>query len=175
MSEKERYEAVASTKRTDFIIKIVLFAILIAGALCVMIFMMDNITALLAGTVCVIWFGFSLFRVVKESYPRYLFCSELEGKIVKIVNLPTEYSRISGKAKPRVAEVYIAKSKDEVRLIAPLTPEAAACYQVGDRVLHIKGTRAPIILEREVAVTPCPICARPRTNRPGTKCPHCGA
>lgn len=171
--DKERYEAAAGQRRVDFIIKVVLFAGLIIASGVVIALMYENITATLAGAVALVWFIFSLVRVIKNSHPRELFSDEYEGKVVKVhIN---EHSAARRTPKPATAELYIAKSATEVVLISGLPSEAAECYRKGDRVLHIKGTLAPVILDRDISVIPCPVCAKTHIYRQNSKCPHCNS
>ena len=168
--EKDRYESAASSRRVDFIIKLSLFITLITVSVVVAIIMRENSTALIAGVVAALWFAFSLYRVIKAARPKDLFSKEYFGRVVRVHTEPVGRDR-----KDIHAELYIAKDGGGVELITGISNECALAYKKGDRVLHIKGTICPIILDRDVPIIPCPICAMPHTKRAGARCPYCNS
>lgn len=168
--DKERYESAATTKRVDFIIKLSLFIILIIASIVIAITMRDNGTALIAAAVAGVWFLFSLYRIIKAARPKDLFSREYTGKVVKIHTEPVGRDR-----QDNHAELYIAKDGGGVEVILGLKNESAQIYKKGDRVFHIRGTICPIILEREVDIIPCPVCAMPHTVKKGARCPYCNS
>ena len=171
MNGKERYEAAASARRVDFIIKMVLFSAIIAGALVLAVIKMAEPVYLIAALVAAAWSVWSLVRVIRLARPRDLFSKEYEGRVVSV------YTNLRGNgATPAIGEIYVlCDNCTSPTLIGAIPSDSAACYQIGDRVLHIKGTICPIILDRAPSVTPCPICAKAHTRHQSTRCPHCGA
>ncbi len=168
--DKDRYESVATTRKTDFLIKLSIFIILIVVSIIIAITMRDNGTALIAGIVATGWFIFSLYRIIKSSRPRDLFSKEYTGRVVKIHTEPLGKDR-----RDAHAELYIAKDGGGVEVIVGLSNECAKIYHKDDKVLHIKGTICPLITNRELEVMPCPVCAMPHTVKRGAKCPYCNS
>ena len=165
MIDKDRYEAAARARKTDFFIKLILFSVLILSAVAVGIALIENRAAVLAALVAAAWCAYSLYKTVRESRPWDLFSTEYTGYVVKIH---------TGTA-PGTAELYIAKDGGGVVLIRALSAECAKCYKLRDRVHHIRGTTCPIITGRECELIPCPICAKPHTARTAKKCPYCNS
>lgn len=169
IQDKERYESAAGKSRVDFIIKLVIFAAFIIASIVVIVFAYNKPITVIIAAVAIAWFGFSLYKVIKESRPVSLFSPEYTGTVVKIY---AEYDRKS-MTKP-VSEIYVAKSDGEVEVCSSLPKETAAVYKTGDAVFHVKGTLCPIITSREPSAFPCPICAKLRT-RQSKKCDKCGS
>ena len=170
MAERERYEVAARSRRTDFIIKMVLFSAIIIAALVLAYFFRENTVYLIAALFAAAWSVWSLVRVIRLARPGDLFSAEYEGRVVSV------YTNIrSGRGAP-LGEIYVLPDgATEPILIGSLPSDSAACYAAGDRVLHLKGTVCPIILGRTPSLIPCPVCAKAHTQRQSAKCPHCGA
>ena len=168
--DKIRYEDAASKRRTDFIIKLVIFAIFIIASAVAIPFSLDKPVYILIEAVAVIWFSFSLYKMIKESNPVSLFAPEYEGTVVKV------YAETDKKrpANP-ISEIYVASSDGKIYTTSYLPVEAARVYRVGDKVLHIKGTLCPVITSRTLEYHPCPICGKNiRANTP-KKCERCSS
>ena len=166
--DKIRYEEAASKRRTDFIIKLVIFAIFIVASAVAIFFSLDKPVYILIEAVAIIWFAFSLYKMIKESNPVSLFAPEYEGTVVKI------YAQTDQKrpANP-ISEIYVAANDGKLYTVSSLPIEAARVYREGDKVLHIKGTLCPVITSRRLEYHPCPICGK--NNRAGTtkRCERC--
>ena len=127
---------------------------------------------LIAALVAAVWSVWSLIRVIRLARPRDLFSPEYEGRVVSVYTNITD----GGKAATPLGEVYVLRDGEaEPTLIGNIPSDSAACYAVGDRVLHIKGTVCPLVLRRTLSVIPCPVCSKTHTLRQSAKCPHCGA
>ncbi len=169
VQDKERYESAASKCRVDFIIKLVIFAAFIIASIFVIAFSYDKPVTVIIAAVAIAWFGFSLYRVIKESHPVSLFSPEYTGKVVKV------YAERDPKSLTApISEIYVAKEGGEIEVCRSLPYDTAKIYKIGDGVFHVKGTLCPIITDRECSAFPCPICAKLRT-RQGKKCDKCGS
>lgn len=169
-TDKLRYEEAASKRRTDFIIKLVIFAIFIIASAVAVFFSLDRPIYLLIEAIAIIWFVFSLCKMIKESSPVSLFAPEYEGTVVKV------YPQTNPKSPTdHVSELYVAADDGTLYEITSLPIETARVYRVGDRVLHIDGTLCPVIISRELEYHPCPICGK--NNRAGMikKCDRCSS
>ena len=167
---RERYEEAASKRRTDFIIKMAIFAVFIVSSALVIIFSLDKPTYILIAAVAILWFGFSLYKTVVESHPVSLFTPEYEGTVVKL------YSALDTKSKSKpISELYIATDDGKLYSINSLQKSAVDTYRVGDRVLHIKGTLYPVIISRKTEYHPCPICGWVAKTGTSKKCEKCAS
>ncbi|MBO5946048.1 MAG: hypothetical protein J6Q69_05515 [Clostridia bacterium] len=173
--DKERYELAAKQGKTDFIIKVVTHAILIAVSISIAVLMYYEIMAVVTASISALWLAYSLYRMICKAHPSAIFSREYEGKIVKI-HVEKLTSADEGRGKTAMAEIYIAKNATEVEMLKDIPKKAAECYHVGDRVFHIKGTRCPVILDRDPSLYACPLCASVITNSTQNmkKCPQCG-
>lgn len=168
--DKIRYEEAASKRRTDFIIKLVIFAIFIAISIVAVFFSLNNPTYILIEAVAIIWFAFSLVKMIKESNLSSLFAPEYEGKVVKI------YAETDPKSPSKpISEIYVATMDGKVYEISALPIEAARVYRVGDTVFHIDGTLCPIITSRQLEYHPCPICGKNNRVSATKKCERCAS
>ena len=166
--EKEKYEEAASQKKVDLIITVVLFALLIGACGVIIALMYENVLATVIAGVCIVWFAVKLYLTVVAAHPRAVFSGEFEGRVVDIA-----LSYPKNEKKEATTELYIAESKTKIHLLSPLPKSCASIYKKGDRVFHIKGTLAPLILDRELESIPCPLCGRSRQNGTSAKCPIC--
>lgn len=168
--DRNRYEDAASKRRTDFIIKLVIFAIFIIASAVAIFFSLDKPVYILIEAVAVIWFGFSLYKMIKDSNLASLFAPEYEGTVVKV------YAETDKKHPENpISEIYVATADGKIFTTSALPIEAARVYRVGDKVLHIKGTLCPVITSRTLEYHPCPICAKNiRANTP-KKCERCSS
>ena len=173
--DKERYELAAKQGKTDFIIKVVTHTVLIAVAISIAVLMYYNAMAIVTASVAALWLAYSLYRMIRQAHPSSIFSGEYEGKVVK-KHVEKIHEADEKRGKTPTAELYIAKNATDVELIAGLPVKAAECYHIGDRVFHIKGTRCPVILDRDPVLYPCPLCASVITNSTQNikKCPYCG-
>lgn len=169
-TDKLRYEEAASKRRTDFIIKLVIFAIFIIASAVAVFFSLNKPAYLIIEAIAIIWFVFSLCKMIKESNPVSLFTPEYEGTVVKVYPQTNPKSRTD-----HVSEIYVAADDGTLYEITSLPIETARVYRVGDRVLHIDGTLCPVIISRELEYHPCPICGK--NNRAGMlkKCDRCSS
>ena len=168
--DKARYEDAASKRRTDFIIKLVIFAIFIIASTVAVFFSLNKIEYLLIEAVAIIWFAFSLYKMIKESNPASLFAPEYEGTVVKVY---AETDRKSP-SKP-ISEIYVATADGKIYEVTSLPVEAARAYRVGDTVFHIKGTLCPVITSRQLEYHPCPICGKNDRASTPKRCERCAS
>ena len=168
--DKIRYEEAASKRRTDFIIKLIIFAIFIIISIVAVFFSLNNLPYLLIEGIAIVWFAFSLVKMIKESNLSSLFAPEYEGKVVKI------YAETDPKSplKP-ISEIYVATADGKLYEISALPIEAARVYRVGDTVFHIDGTLCPIITSRQLEYHPCPICGKNNRVSASKKCERCAS
>ena len=168
--DKIRYEEAASKRRTDFIIKLAIFAIFIVASAVAIFFSLDKPVYILIEAVAIIWFAFSLYKMIKESNPVSLFAPEYEGTVVKV------YAEVDPKhpTKP-ISEIYVATDDGKLFTTSSLPVEAARAYRAGDKVLHIKGTLCPVITSRQLEYHPCPICGKNNRSATPKRCERCSS
>ena len=168
--DRPRYEDAAGKRRIDFIIKLVIFAAFIIASAVVIVFSYDKPMYVIIAAVAIIWFGFSLYKMIKESHPASLFAPEYEGTVVKIY-ADTDKKRPLNP----ISELYVATESGKLYTIAALPISTVQSYRVGDRVLHIKGTLCPVILNRQTEFHPCPICGKSMRSNSTKQCEKCAS
>ncbi len=160
-NKKEVYEAAASRRRTDFLITSVIFLAFIIAAGVAIYFVRSNPLGVGVGAVCIVWLIFSLVKSLKKLPPiKDIFADEFEGEITAI-----DYTVPKNDRTPKKAILTVSENGKSIK-IHGISLEAASAYQVGDRVLKIKGTQYPVLTKRDSKIIPCPICGkvRPYTN-----------
>ena len=168
--DRERYEEAAAKRRTDFIIKLTIFAVFIVASTVAIFFSLDKLVYILVEVVAVVWFGFSLYKMIKESHVPSIFAPEYEGTVVKVYATTDEKHKYDP-----VSEIYVAADSGKLYITTALPIDAARAYKVGDRVLHIKGTVCPIITSRALEFHPCPICAKMQRSNNTKRCDKCAS
>lgn len=168
--DKQRYEDAAGKHRTDFIIKLVIFAAFIIASAVVIVFSYNKPMYVIIAGIAILWFGFSLYKMIKDSHPASLFAPEYEGTVVKI------YAETDKKHPQNpISELYVATSEGKLFTTVALPIDTARAYRVGDKVLHIKGTLCPVITSRQTEFHPCPICGKSTRANSTKKCEKCAS
>ena len=166
-----------SGRRRDFIVKIMISALIILAAALVIMFF-PEVTVIFISVAVIILCAVYIIKTLKRYHPLTLFSGEVRGENIKehefvVTNRRPTFSarrvmpRIKtstftgGKTRtkpPTSAIVYLRLENGDVTYIDGLFGAQTDIYEIGDTLYKYPGTRFPIIINREVKAQPCPLC-----------------
>ena len=169
----QKYTDAAKNRKTDFIITLTVYAVIIAAAIVAVILLRENPVAVIAGTVALVWIIATLVRLLKKKPPRAIFATEIKGEITD----KRTVTKSSGERTVTTTTLTVKCDNRETVILKKLPAELAGVYEVGDKILRIRSTEFPVILESEgkspaSKCSVCPLCGKARlATEP--KCPSC--
>ena len=183
-------EQKVKVKRTRIIVKLSVVALLIGMAA---IFAVLNISRSLtfSSILLVVFSLFAIYRIFDTELPLVAFSKEIKGENVLedeyITGKSTSPDLAFGSVKPimpntranrrrngyRGGSVYLKLEDGDIHILSGLTKAQIDLYNEGDILLKCKGTKYPVILNRQVENQPCPICGEINSVS-GDACTGCG-
>lgn len=164
-------------QRRDFLIKILLSALITLIALATIIILPET-TVIFVCAAIILFSIIYIFKTLRRYQPKILFSREIKGVNIKehefaVTNMRPTFSarlimpkantksftggRIRTKS-PTSAIVYLRLPDGDVTYIDNLTNAQTDIYEIGDTLYKHAGTRFPIILGRKLDSQPCPLC-----------------
>ena len=168
-------EQKVKVKRTRIIVKLSVVALLIGMAA---IFAVLNISRSLtfSSILLVVFSFFAIYRIFDTELPLVAFSKEVKGENVLedeyITGKSTSPDLAFGSVTPimpntranrrrngyRGCSVYLKLEDGNILILSGLTKAQIDLYNEGDILLKYKGTKYPIVLNRQIDNQPCPIC-----------------
>ena len=193
MYDLEKLSWIIERKRNRFKIFLAFYCALLAAG--VILFFIEEKTVAFIGAVLVIAAVILIVKHIGAYSPSILFSGEKRGINIKEHEYVANIKRgLSGRAvvakhvanggsksgnarirRPHVrsAYVYISENNGNVTILDGLTSLQTDVYEIGDELLRPSGSRYPIIVSRDTAKQPCPLCGRINTMDQ-SKCSSCG-